>query len=299
MRPSPIEHKRLLERHRLLREEGLALAVARSATGGSALHRHTHDVVEVFAVRAGSALDHSGDGRHRLRPGTVGIIHYGQDHTVTGGPLEVINLFLDLARLPLPDLGELTPALHAVLPLHPSLRLRRRPALHLDLPPRGPHLAALEAMLAEQEGGAALGRREILMAHLRVLLVTLARHAAALGLRGEGRALDTAPPGVERVRRQLERAFDQPVSLPELARLAGCAEATLSRRFKAYTGDSVLRYAHRLRIDAARRALVATDDPVTAIARSAGFADLAFFDRVFRRACGCTPTQWRRRAQGG
>lgn len=295
-----MEHKRLLERFRLLREEGLALAVARITTPAAPTWvRHTHDVVEVFAVRSGSAVDHAGDGRHRLRPGTVGIIHYGQDHTFSGGPVEVVNLLLDLARLPLPDLGELQPALHAVLPLHPSLRHRRRAPVHLDLPPRAGHLHALEAMLAEQEGGDSLGRRETLLAHLRVFLVAIARHAASLGLRGDGRALDTPPAGVERVRRHLERAFDAPVRIRELARLAGCAEGTLSRRFKAYTGDSIVRYAHRLRLDAAQRALGSTDDPVTSIARAAGFADLAFFNRVFRRQCGCTPTQWRRRALGG
>jgi AraC-like DNA-binding protein len=292
-----MEHKRLRERYPLLREEGLALMVARSAVhpGGQ---RHTHDAVEVFTVRSGSAVDIHGERRHRMRPGTVGIVHQGQSHAFAGGPVEVINLLLDLERLPPPDLGELTPALHAILPLHPSLRYRTREAVHLDLPADGAHLAALEAMLAEQTRRAD-GWREAMRAHLRVFLIALARRAAELGLRGAGRAFDTPPSGLERVRQRIERAFDQPLRLPELARLAGCAPATLCRGFKRYTGETVLGYAHRLRIDAAKRALGGTDDAIIDVARSSGFGDLAFFNRVFKRNVGCTPSRWRRHALGG
>jgi AraC family L-rhamnose operon regulatory protein RhaS len=292
-----VEHKRLRERFPLLREEGVALMVARSATPPPHPQRHTHDVVEIFCVRSGTGTDQHGERRHALRPGTVGIVHHGQSHTLVGGRVELVNLLLDLERLPPPDLGELAPALHAILPLHPSLRYRTRTAVYLDLPADGPHLAALAAMLAEQETRAT-GWREALRAHLRVFLVTLARRAADLGLHGDGRAFDTPPLGLERVRQRLDRSFDHPVRLPELARLAGCAPATLSRGFRRYTGETVVGYAHRLRIDAAKRALGATDDAIIAVARASGFGDLAFFNRVFKRRVGCTPSAWRRHALG-
>jgi AraC-like DNA-binding protein len=290
-----MEHKRLLERHRSLRETGIALAEADGVFPGGG--RHTHDVVELFCVRSGRGVDHLGDARRRLRPGTVGIVHYTQGHTFSGGPLAVVNLFLDLTRIPLPEVGELQGVLHAILPMHPSLRHRRGAAIHLDLPLRCGHLDILDAMLAEQ-AAAGPGHREALHAHLRLFLILLARHAAAAGFAGPGRADDTPDGAVERVRQRLDGGFTEPVRLPDLARLAGCAEATLSRGFRRHTGESVLRYVHRLRIDAARRRLASTDDPVTEVARACGFNDQAFFNRVFRRLAGCTPLAWRRRALG-
>jgi len=290
-----MEHKRLLERHRSLRETGIALSEAGGVFTGAG--RHTHDVVEIFCVRHGRGLDHVGELQFPLKPGTVGIVHYTQDHTFTGGPLSLVNLFLDLTRIPLPEVGELQSSLHAILPMHPSLRHRRAAGVHLDCPARGPHLDIVDAMLEEQRS-AQPGYQEALHAHLRLLLIVLARHAAAAGLTGTGRADDTPNPAIERVRRHLDSAFSDTVRLSDLARLAGCAEATLSRGFRRYTGDSVLRYVHRLRIAAARRHLATTDDPVTDVARACGFSDQAFFNRIFRRLAGCTPREWRRRALG-
>ena len=81
-----------------------------------------------------------------------------------------------------------------------------------------------------------------------------------------------------------------------LAKLAARAETTPSKLARAFL--KILRvtpaeYVTTIRVDRARRQLESTDDSLTAIARSCGFYDLSHFFRVFRRARGLTPGEYR------
>ena len=81
-----------------------------------------------------------------------------------------------------------------------------------------------------------------------------------------------------------------------LAKLAVRAETTPSKLARAFL--KILRvtpaeYVTTIRVDRARRQLESTDDSLTAIARSCGFYDLSHFFRVFRRAGGLTPSEYR------
>ena len=115
---------------------------------------HTHDVVELNYVISGSGTHHLGSHAYPTGPGSLGIVHYTQPHDIdTGGePMSVINLYLDLARFQLPDLGEeLSKALYRILPMDPSLRHQRNQFVHLQFAPGGEQETPLHAMLAERD----------------------------------------------------------------------------------------------------------------------------------------------------
>jgi transcriptional regulator GlxA family with amidase domain len=69
---------------------------------------------------------------------------------------------------------------------------------------------------------------------------------------------------------------------------------TLKRRFKAATGVSMIEYVQRLRIEGAKRLLEASDLPVDEVAARSGYAEPAFFRRLFKRMVGLTPGAYRR-----
>jgi AraC-like DNA-binding protein len=56
-----------------------------------------------------------------------------------------------------------------------------------------------------------------------------------------------------------------------------------------------LEYVHTLRLEEAKQMLEATDAPIETIASEIGYEDAGFFARLFRRAVGITPGQYRRR----
>ncbi len=82
--------------------------------------------------------------------------------------------------------------------------------------------------------------------------------------------------------------------LPDLARRFGLSSGAFSRFFRRTTGTTFEIYRSRVRIDAACRLLVESDQPITEIAFASGFRNLASFNRRFRVERKMTPSAYRR-----
>jgi transcriptional regulator GlxA family with amidase domain len=86
-----------------------------------------------------------------------------------------------------------------------------------------------------------------------------------------------------------------PHSIADLAGHAGLSTRHLQRRFTAEVGTPPAAYVERVRIEAARRALAESDDPVEAIARRCGFGTAETLRRAFHRATHISPSDYRNR----
>lgn len=89
----------------------------------------------------------------------------------------------------------------------------------------------------------------------------------------------------------LQENFTEPVTVADLAAMAGVSYRHYTALFKAETGETVNAYLTRLRIEFAKRRLLETDN-VTCAALDAGFNDLSHFYRVFKSKVGFTPGQF-------
>jgi AraC-like DNA-binding protein len=99
---------------------------------------------------------------------------------------------------------------------------------------------------------------------------------------------------VEEVNRIVtDRCFDAAFHLGEVADLMGLHPHYLSRVYKQETGISIPRRILTLRIDAAKRRLLSSPDPVRAVLTSVGLPDNAHVFRVFKQHTGMTPNQYR------
>jgi len=56
-------------------------------------------------------------------------------------------------------------------------------------------------------------------------------------------------------------------------------------------------FLNRLRLQAACRDLTESDTSVLEIAMTSGFTQVSFFNRLFRRHLGCSPSQFRERSR--
>ncbi len=102
------------------------------------------------------------------------------------------------------------------------------------------------------------------------------------------------PHWLRAVRDRLHEGVAHPPSLTELAADACVHPSHLARTFRKQYGCTVGEYARRLRVEFAMERLKRSDEALSSISHSAGFADQAHFTRQFRRATGVTPGEYRR-----
>jgi transcriptional regulator GlxA family with amidase domain len=98
---------------------------------------------------------------------------------------------------------------------------------------------------------------------------------------------------IHRAEAFLQQNLARETQVRDLAAMAGLGERTFMRHFKAATGRSPSDYVQALRVEAAKAMLESGFKPVQAIAHEVGYADLAFFRGLFKRATGMTPAEYR------
>lgn len=95
-----------------------------------------------------------------------------------------------------------------------------------------------------------------------------------------------------RVRLEIERRFDETLTLRELAGLVFLSPAYLCRAFHQAFGTSPLAYQQELRLREAKTLLTTTNLRVGEVAQSVGFQSVYHFCRLFHKRVGCTPTAY-------
>jgi AraC-like DNA-binding protein len=100
---------------------------------------------------------------------------------------------------------------------------------------------------------------------------------------------------VHRISEYIESELSNPISLQDLAAVAGLSACHFARAFKRSTGVPPHRYLMDLRVDKAVALIQGTDRPLADIALEVGFCDQSHFSRLIVRAKGLTPRELRRK----
>lgn len=85
------------------------------------------------------------------------------------------------------------------------------------------------------------------------------------------------------------------ITLEDMAKEASLSRYYFIRQFTAATGKTPMQYLTGLRIEAACRLLITSDELISQIGIRCGFLNPESFARVFRKQLGCSPLQYRRR----
>lgn len=160
---------------------------------------------------------------------------------------------------------------------HPACLLARSLAGELDAPPGASAVA---------EGTA------------RAIAVHLLREFSQLPA---CKPADAAPPvAVLRAVELMRQRIAEPLSLEELANVAGLSPFHFARQFKLATGHPPHDYLVRLRVDRAQELMRRERGwTMAAVAQDAGFADQSHMARHFKRVLGVAPRQFADACDGG
>jgi transcriptional regulator GlxA family with amidase domain len=89
--------------------------------------------------------------------------------------------------------------------------------------------------------------------------------------------------------------LDADLSVEAMARRTGMSPRHFARSFRHQVGVTPARYVERARLEAARRRLEESADPVERVAAACGFGTAETMRRAFLRALGVGPAEYRRR----
>jgi len=97
----------------------------------------------------------------------------------------------------------------------------------------------------------------------------------------------------KRVLDHVEANFGQPITIEDLAGVAGISPAHFSRLFKEVLGDSPYQFVMEYRVEQAKKMLADREQSLIDVALSCGFSDQPHLGRIFKRLTGATPKEYR------
>lgn len=98
---------------------------------------------------------------------------------------------------------------------------------------------------------------------------------------------------VKKVTDYVAEHFKSEIRLQELADLAGMTPSAFSRFFKLRTHKSISDYIIDVRLGYAARKLVDSSMSIVEVCYTSGFNNVSYFNRIFKKKKGCTPTVFR------
>ena len=137
------------------------------------------------------------------------------------------------------------------------------------------------------------GYIEILRAYVIELLITVFR-----AFRKSNRLNDCIESQqrqvIEKVMFYIKSNYAQDFKLEDLSLMAFLSRNYFCKLFKEVTDMTVMEYAQKIRMEEACRLLRETGRKVIDIASDVGYRDIKFFNQVFKRITGITPSEYRK-----
>lgn len=148
----------------------------------------------------------------------------------------------------------------------------------------------LALALVEEDCG-----RRIALATAREMVAFLKRPGGQSQFSAHLEAQVTAPSPLRNAQSWILNNLNADLSVEALAEQAAMSPRTFARAFVREAGTTPAKFVERARVDAARRALEETGEPVAAIAHRFGFGHPETMRRVFLRHLNVGPKDYRRR----
>jgi AraC-like DNA-binding protein len=98
---------------------------------------------------------------------------------------------------------------------------------------------------------------------------------------------------VEQMACLVAQRYTEPLTVAEISHAVKLHPNYAMGLFKKTFGTTLIDYLTNHRVSHAQRLLATTDQKIVEIAFSSGFNSISRFNEAFRRACGCTPREYR------
>lgn len=256
----------------------------RSFKPGGVLPFHGHDFSEITWTESGSGVHHLGHSREPISSGWIRLVGQDDVHAITASraePLQIANLAFRTEAL------EPVEQHYGPRAGYRAFDLLRSGTLHL--PETG--LRSLQQGL----GLLVSGRRSSL--DLARFLIGIASDVEST--QAQETVNGSIPAWLANAQSLIEHNEELlSGGLKALCTIAGRTPDHVNRTTQRFYDRSATGFVTDLRLEHAEMLLRTTDDTITDVAFSSGFANLGYFHLRFRQRYGITPRGYRNRAQG-
>lgn len=249
---------------------------------------HIHQDIELISVLKGSVQCQTGASVFELHSGDVCFINRGQLHALYERPSQpdshrVLVIGTDLLTQ-IPGIYEkyIQGFLEDIRFSHVRFEGKDSPAAQISA-----GMDRIEALQQEKPDGYEL---EILS--LLYGIISHLYHAYT-----QGPSLP-APDGNGLIQQKMTdfiyNHYDKPLSLDDIAAAGHVSRSQCTRLFKQYTRLTPIQFLNKHRLEMSCEKLRRSSASVAEIAKACGIEDQSYFNRLFHRAYGVTPLEYRR-----
>lgn len=245
----------------------------------------------IFYILAGEASICIDQQEYPMRPHTVFYCCSGKTYTISSPGIDLICVNFDLTQ----------EHRHAEQPYSP-IRLSAATALPSSSHPQVADQEVFNGYLLLENGIVLRPLLDEILEEFSTKRILCRENAGALLksllvglLRTQVESTSQSTSAVKQIIAYINAHYDQAMTNRFFSQLSGYHEYYLNRLFIKHTGSTLRQYILDVRISHAKKMLLNTDLPLSAIGEKVGFNSNTYFSKYFRQATGITPTQFRQK----
>ncbi|MDL2300781.1 AraC family transcriptional regulator [Lachnospiraceae bacterium OttesenSCG-928-D06] len=257
------------------------------STRGRQMYLHSHDVLEINYVKSGKGYYIIEDREYMIEESDIYIINHLEPHmAVHDGTLEIQVIVFDPSVLWQGDQGMqlLEPFFSRDTGFDNCIKKQEK---------GHERLTEILKCISQEYDGKEAGWELFVRAQTQLFMAQLYR------MRRESN--NKTEPGRHKLWNKLQPVlqyihshYHEPIGLDELSEAAMMSRSYLCTCFKNYFHIRIFEYIDRLRIENACLLLSSTEDSITEIALESGFGSVSYFNRIFKKAVGMSPGDYRK-----
>ncbi|WP_116598861.1 helix-turn-helix domain-containing protein [Primorskyibacter marinus] len=223
--------------------------------------------------------------RETLSPGAASFLTRAQSaHWMWDEPVDVTHIYISGALM-IDVASEMFDSVVSNVALEDVLRTT------------DPVIANVMKALAQEAREAGLGGPLYVESLTRALIVHLLRRYAMVQAPAECSTGELSPVQKRTIAEFVETNLSQTLDLSSMAQALGMTPCLFARHFKSSFGTPPYAYVISRRLERARHLLSKSDLAIKLISADCGFSDQAHMTRLFRRAHGAPPAEFRKSFQ--
>ena len=254
------------------------------------IERYVRDC-RIFYILSGKARICIEDLEYDMAPHSVFYCSAGSRYKIISGGMELMALDFDLTQDRNTETVPFSPIKITegiTLPPAEDCTVEDCDILgrHLFLPDGMAYLQSLRGIVEEFSARKPL-YRENCSAMLKSVLVQLVRHSTEFTTQ--------AASAVQKISAYIEENYRSFMSNELFAEMTGYHPSHLNRLFLRQTGRTLRQHILSVRMAQAKKLLLSTDLPLSAVAEQTGFNNSTYFSSYFKKTVGMSPMKFRSR----